>query len=247
MGKKKSNSRAKRKEDNIKKASQDVNLKNKPQNTEQEASKKNSDAKNDKKQDIKTTDSNNEGKTWKYEPQQSPKMTAYTVIAMLTSLVSSGVMVLAMVVLGRPIYYAIETYFGDNISGEWHGIMTQIVESYSDTRKFNAFIIIAAAALAVAAILSLIAVSRTLKPENKPVVTLSVISLVLGAVALVSYFIASDSIFKELDLLEFESAPKFTLYKVYMVVLIVNEAMQLVNIFGVLSGKSKWKKDGKTY
>ena len=229
MGKKKSNSRAKRKEENLKAASQNADSVKAQNNTS-----------NSNKTD-------NDKKTGGYQPQPAPKLTAYTVVAMLASLIAAGATALAMVVLAKPVYYAAEAYFGDSLDSVYFDMMAQLMADNEYDKLFIGLLSGAAVALAIAAIISLVGVVKAINPDNKPAVIMSVVSFVLAGIAIGLYIGATIYMNDKMGQIGFEKQSVFSLYTGYFAALIANAVILLCNIFAALSGKSRWKKDGKTF
>lgn len=229
MGKKKANSRAKRKENNHKAASQNANSTNKQSNN------------------VKSGENRTVGKAGEYQPQSVPKLTIYTVAAMFAALVAAGTTAFSMVILAKPINYAADSFFGDRLDSIYYDMVSEIMIEEGYDKLFVGLLAGAAAALVITAILSLVTVIRAVNPENKPYILMNTAAFVLSGIAVALYFGATSYINDKMGILGLENSPDFGIYRGYMVMLIVNTVILLGSILATMSGRARWKKDGKAF
>ncbi len=230
MGKKKANSRAKRKAAAAKAAVQQKNAASvAAKETEQEA---------EKKEEEKT--------------EQSEQLSVYTVAAMLEVLIAAATTVLAMVIWAKPAYYLLEALFVKQYDKASLDILDYFYFVDTDVLKYaEAFMLAANILLALATVLAVIVVIRAIDSSKKPYIWMNVAGFVFSCAALVVFICSGYRIMQEINGHEYlstlEQDPSFTIYAGCFVVMIVNIVGALVNIFASMTGLKRWKKQGTAY
>lgn len=230
MGKKKANSRAKRKAAAQKAAVQQKNVTS--------GTIKETEEKTEKKMDEK--------------PEQSEQLSVYTVTAMLEVLIAAATTVLAMIIWAKPAYYLLEALLIKNYDKSGIDILDYFYFVDTDVLKYaEAFMLAANILLALATILAVIVVVRAIDSSKKPYIWMNVVGFIFSCAALVLFICSGYRIMQEINGHEYlstlEQEPSFTIYAGCFVVMIVNIVGALVNIFASMTGLKKWKKQGTTY
>ncbi len=239
MGKKKANSRAKRKAAAEKAAVQQKNAASGTvKKTEKEAEKKTGEKKTEGKAEEKT--------------EQSEQLSVYTVTAMLEVLIAAATTVLAMVIWAKPAYYLLEALFVKQYDKASLDILDYFYFVDTDVLKYaEAFMLAANILLALATILAVIVVVRAIDSSKKPYIWMNVVGFVFSCAALVLFICSGYRIMQEINGHEYlstlEQDPSFTIYVGCFVVMIVNIVGALANIFASMTGLKKWKKQGTAY
>lgn len=230
MGKKKANSRAKRKAAAQKAAVQQKNVTS--------GTIKETEEKTEKKMDEK--------------PEQSEQLSVYTVTAMLEVLIAAATTVLAMIIWAKPAYYLLEALLIKQYDKSSIDILDYFYFVDTDVLKYaEAFMLAADILLALATILAVIVVVRAIDSSKKPYIWMNVVGFIFSCAALVLFICSGYRIMQEINGHEYlstlEQDPSFTIYAGCFVVMIVNIVGALVNIFASMTGLKKWKKQGTTY
>lgn len=230
MGKKKANSRAKRKAAAQKAAVQQKNVTS--------GTIKETEEKTEKKMDEK--------------PEQSEQLSVYTVTAMLEVLIAAATTVLAMIIWAKPAYYLLEALLIKQYDKSSIDILDYFYFVDTDVLKYaEAFMLAADILLALATILAVIVVVRAIDSSKKPYIWMNVVGFIFSCAALVLFICSGYRIMQEINGHEYlstlEQEPSFTIYVGCFVVMIVNIVGALVNIFASMTGLKKWKKQGTTY
>lgn len=234
MGKKKANSRAKRKA-----AAQkaDVQQKKAASGMVKEA---------EKESEKKTEENTGE------KAEQSEQLSVYTVTAMLEVLIAAATTVLAMIIWAKPAYYLMEALFVKQYDKSSIDILDYFYFADTDVLKYaEAFMLAADILLALATVLAVIVVVRAIDASKKPYIWMNIAGFVFSCAALVLFICSGYRIMQEINGHEYlgtlEQNPSFTVYAACFVVMIVNIVGALVNIFASMTGLKKWKKQGTTY
>lgn len=239
MGKKKANSRAKRKAAAEKEAAKqkkaDAGLVNE---TEKETGEKTGKKTNEKLAGEKT--------------EQSEQLSVYTVTAMLEALLAAATTVLAMVVWAKPAYYLMEALFLKPYDKESIEILDYFY--FVDTpilKQAEEFMLVADILLALGTISAVVIVIRAIDSSKKPYIWLNIAGFVFSVAGLVFFIISGSQILQEINGHEYLSTlPQETSFNIYVgcfVASIVNVVGSLINIFASMSGLKKWKEQGTAY
>ncbi len=174
------------------------------------------------------------------------KLTMYTIVSMLVTLISAGVTIVAMVIYAKPVIYVIEVTVGKTFNTYSHEALEQLMyENDPDLAIYGLYLAVALLVVA-SAVVTLIGMIKATNEYNKPNVILTIVGLVCAAAALVVYFYADDYTKDAIRAYGFPEVPMFNIYSVYMPLLITNVAAMACNILATASGLSRWKKTGKT-
>ena len=186
-----------------------------------------------------------------YKPQEAPKMTFYTLMALISALASVGAAFLGAVVASMPIHYILEAFLGQSLGD----MGVRMFESALREQEATAGTASAAITLTyvltglvvVAAILAIYTAILSINPEKKPNILISIASFaLLLAAALILPFLHS----KGMSTISSMEPEGIQYYNVYIYLLITVPAAcvcALVNIFGHLSGSNRYTKDGKAF
>jgi len=226
MSKKKTNSRAKRKEQNVNQSSNQTNKQN-------QINKQNQTTKNN----TQST----------YNKPQELKLTAYTTVAMFAVLIATAASALSMIILAKPVHYLIDSRIGGIVDEMTIDSMAMFLKEDELDKFFKRMLIIMAVITIIVALISFVNVIRSMNPSLKPNIILNIIAFALSVVALILYFVAANDMSGELTKLLPETSKVFGMFNYLMIGLIANVAILLVNIFTSLIGMSRWERDGKAF
>lgn len=231
--KKKSNSRAKRKQTNVA-----LNSKTNTAGSNKAGSKAINESKEDK-QPSQTSIAN--------QDQTDAKLTVYTASAMLTILISTAAMIVAMVMLAKPAYYVMEANYGSGNDTYTIDMLSQFIFEDEYNTKLVVLFVITSILICVSALLSFINLIRSMNPVKKPSLPLVVAAFVCATAAMVVFFI-NKTYAADMDTVDFmDKSPMFNIYGGLLIAVIANTAFMFINILGTAFGLSKWKKDGSAY
>lgn len=233
MGKKKKNSKAKRKAEAVKASGT-------------------KDAGISRQESPKTAEQKQTAAEHSDEQKQSENLSLYTGVAMLEALIAAAAAVFAMVIWAKPAYYLLDALFSkDYGTANIEVLNVFYFEDMEVLKHAETFMLIASVLLAVAALGAIVAVVRAIDAKKKPIVLINVIGFILSAAAVVMFILSGCRIMDEINTHEYLSTlgqnPYFNIYAWCFCVLIVNAAGALINIVAGLSGLKKWKKSGTAY
>ncbi|MBR4515469.1 MAG: hypothetical protein IKO61_11355 [Lachnospiraceae bacterium] len=250
MAKNKSNSGSK--QQNNQQKAQDKEVKNtEKKNTEE----KNTEEKNteEKNTEEKNTEEKNTVGTKKpaYQPQEAPKMTFYTIMGLISALVSVGAAFCSAIVSAMPIHYILETFLGESLGEFGVSAFESALKEQEATASVASTTItltyVLAGLVVAAAILSIYTAIISINPDKKPNIIISIASfaLLLGASVILPFLHS-----KGMSTISAMNPEGIQIYNVYFYLLIAVPAATvcaLVNIFGALSGSNRYAKDGKAF
>lgn len=183
----------------------------------------------------------------KYEAQPAPKLTVYTISAMLALMGAAAATVSAMIMMAKPVTYVVDSYYGASFDLYWLDAIQRYVLSEDAQSHITTMFTIIAVLVIVATIFTLIDVVKVLNPKNKPALIMSVLSFCASAAALIIYLYTYGYADERFELSVYEYDEYFGIYKILFIVLAVNAVLMLINIIGNAIGFSKWKKTRKAY
>lgn len=176
---------------------------------------------------------------------QDVQLTVFTVITAFTLLIAAAAAMLGMGTMAKPLEFLLEAGIG---SDDYD--YAYLADFLFTDSKFK-LLVTAVVVLTVAVlVLSFVSVVRSMKPENKPVIMINFIALILSlvAVGLVVYvFVKGRSM--GLDSLASDLKPTFKMnwFLGFFIAVIVNAIGNVVSVFAVMAAYSKWEREGKAY
>lgn len=182
-----------------------------------------------------------------YEPQPAPKLTVYTVSAMLALLGAATATVMSMIMMAKPVSYVVDGYYGEIADLYWLDALQNYVLSEKAQSHITTMFTIIAVLIIVATILTLVDIVKALNPKNKPALLLSIVSFVASVAAVIIYIYTYGYADERFELSVYEYGEYFGIYKILFIGLVVNAVFMLVNVIGNAVGFSKWKKTRKAY
>ena len=217
-------------------------------------SKNTSDSKaknNDKKSASDTAGQKEQAVKPQYTPQEAPKMTFYTIMALFTALVSVAAAFFGAVVSSMPIHYILEAFLGQSLGDIGVRMFESALREQEATASVASTTItlcyVMTGLVVVAAILSIYTAIVSINPDKKPNILISIASfaLLLAAACILPFFYS-----KGMSTISSMDPGGIEYYNMYIYLLIAVPAAAvcaLVNIFGHLSGSNRYAKDGKAF
>ena len=207
----------------------------------------------EKEQEIKDVTEKEQGQEIKAkEPEKKTvgpeqvKLTMYTLVAMIVTFISAGVVAVAMVVYAKPIIYVLETTVGSTFNTYSHEAVEQLMfENNPDLPIYGLYLGVAGL-VAVVAVVTLVGMIRAVNEFNKPNIVLAIIGLVFSVGALVLFLYADDYTKDIIKSYGFQEEPMFNIYSLYLPLLITNICAMVCNIIATANGLKRWKKTGRT-
>ncbi len=209
----------------------------------------------EKKTEEKKTEEKERPAYETYVPKPAPKMTFYTVMAMIAALVAVAAAYLGMSMMTKPVFYVLEAFAGVTIGELGTRWMPDIIAQESKSAiTFQYMMIAAGILLVICGILAIITGVRAIIPEKKPIVLLSIIAfacalaagllLAIGVPMVMPAIRAEVKSFANYDIKGFEY---YNVYLFYVIAVIANLVCSAANVFGVTGGNSRYTRDGKAF
>lgn len=174
------------------------------------------------------------------------KLTMYTLVAMIVTFISAGVVAMAMIVYAKPIIYVLETTVGSTFNTYSHEAVEQLMfENNPDLPIYGLYLGVAGL-VAVVAVVTLVGMIRAVNEFNKPNIVLAIIGLVFSVGGLVLFLYADDYTKDIIKSYGFQEEPMFNIYSLYLPLLITNICAMVCNIIATANGLKRWKKTGRT-
>lgn len=209
------------------------------------------DTKKKEKKDMSQADDKKNEVQKHTEPEI--KLSFYTGTGLMTPITAAFAAMMSMIMLAKPCSYALSARAGGNNEPELLDIVEAFVFLEKNEEKMFGLSLAVAVLTMLAAVGTLILIIRMLRPERKPLVSISIGAFVCQAAALGIHIYSRCFAFDLIDLYTdlsnglFEAEAKLGVYDVCLAALIINTLMLLVMIFGMISGRKKWNKEKKAY
>lgn len=173
------------------------------------------------------------------------KMNFYSAMSMITTLMTAASAVISMIIAARGFYYILQTIY-DEEQTDILFLNDKLLEiQYNPAIRI--FLYIMGLLLIVQVILSLVGTVTAINPGKKPLVSVSVIMVVLAAGTLVLYVLGYTKTADITNLFSrVESHKQIGLYTIYLYVLIANLICAVLNLVGQQYGLKIYKKTGRT-
>ena len=186
-----------------------------------------------------------------YKPPEQPKMTFYTIMALISALVSVGAAFCCAIVSSMPVHYILEAFLGNSLGDMGVRVFESALRSQEETSAVASTTITLAYVLVglvvVAAILSIYTAIVSINPEKKPniIISLASFALLLAAGVILPFYYSKGT-----STISSMNPEGFECYNIFIYQLITVPAAAvcaLINIFGHLSGSNRYTRDGKAF
>ena len=192
-----------------------------------------------------------------YEAAPDPTMTFYTGFAILTALVSVAATAFAMMLLSDPVVHAGNTVFGKILNAYGMVALEFNMESDGSSRPYIIIVTIAMALILVSALISLFIAIRSINPQKKPLMLVGILSFAFalaGFMLLIfGHFTGTGAIRKMMEIINpdatnLDGQGVFdVVYYGNLIAAAANVLFTGINVFGILYGYNRFKRDGKAF
>lgn len=183
------------------------------------------------------------------EEKAPEKATVYSLTTISYTLISAMLVVLAMIMWGKPGYYYLQSVFGKTLGYDQLDFIYEVNLEAATPKYVGIFFILIGVIYVVNTILSIVMSSKVVNATNKPYPAISFVCFLLTLVPIVLFFVAANELqvkFDQLELAEMGEMKKcFGIYYGMMFGVIVNAVAALAQMIMTFINAKIWEKTGK--